>query len=671
MLKRLHQSVIVTLMTLVTSLTSTASLPAKATEKPAIDAFFQNSEIQKPTLSPDGKTLAMLIPKKSSGYLQLAVLDLATMAPHIVANFSNADVASYSWVNNQRLVYSAGFHDVGEGDVRFYPGLFAVNMDGTERMELASPVPESMITSVGSNIISKQLTGYTWLISTDHHKETNDVYVGQYVRSNIGDAKAIKLLRLDTKSGKSTVYQRAGNTIQWLIDPAGTPRVNVTLNKGIVTVFYLDPKTEEWRKLDEFPQFDSSLFSPISVGPDGSLYVASHAGKDTSAVYRYDVTQNKLASEPLVTLEGFDFQGRLIMDDTKNKLVGVRFVTDAAGTVWLDKDIDAIQKKIDKLLPATINQLSLSRHHTDPFVVVAAFSDRQPVIYYLYNQQSGELSLIGKTHPDINPKEMAEQNFVHYPAKDGLSIPAYLTLPKGNEKKNLPLVVLVHGGPWIRGTDWHWDPEVQFLASRGYAVLQPEFRGSTGFGAKHFQAGFKQWGLRMQEDIADGARWAIAQGYADPHRICIAGASYGGYATLMGLAKNPELFRCGIEWVGVTDINLMFESSWSNDATIEWQNYGMPVLIGDQVKDAEQLKATSPVNLAASIKQPLLMAYGGADRRVPIKHGENFRDAIAKSNKQVEWVVYSEEGHGWRLLKNRVDFWGRVEKFLDQNLAPQ
>ena len=132
--------------------------------------------------------------------------------------------------------------------------------------------------------------------------------------------------------------------------------------------------------MDEFPQFDSSLFSPISVGPDGSLYVASHAGKDTSAVYRYDVTQNKLASEPLVTLEGFDFQGRLIMDDTKNKLVGVRFVTDAAGTVWLDKDIDAIQKKIDKLLPATINQLSLSRHHTDPFVVVAAFSDRQPVI---------------------------------------------------------------------------------------------------------------------------------------------------------------------------------------------------------------------------------------------------------------------------------------------------
>jgi len=233
------------------------------------------------------------------------------------------------------------------------------------------------------------------------------------------------------------------------------------------------------------------------------------------------------------------------------------------------------------------------------------------------------------------------------------------------------MIVLVHGGPYVRGAEWEWDPEVQFLASRGYAVLQPEFRGSTGFGSRHFTAGFKQWGLAMQEDIADGARWAIAQGYADPKRICIAGASYGGYATLMGLAKNPELFKCGFEWIGVTDLNLLFELSWLSDMSEESQKYSMPVLVGDPVKDAKQLKETSPINIADQIKQPLLMAYGGSDRRVPIKHGESFRDAVTKTNKQVEWIQYVDEGHGWHLVKNRVDFWSRVEKFLEKNLAPQ
>jgi dipeptidyl aminopeptidase/acylaminoacyl peptidase len=221
----------------------------------------------------------------------------------------------------------------------------------------------------------------------------------------------------------------------------------------------------------------------------------------------------------------------------------------------------------------------------------------------------------------------------------------------------------------VRGAVWEWDPEVQFLASRGYAVLQPEFRGSTGFGGKHFRAGWKQWGLTMQDDVADGARWAIAQGIADPRRICIAGASYGGYAALMGLAKDPDLFRCGVEWVGVTDLALRYKSDWRSDLSAEGAQYTLPVLMGDPDKDAQQLKDTSPVNLASRIKQPLLMAHGGSDRRVPIAHGKNFRDAVAPYNKNVEWVEYPEEGHGWRLVKNRVDFWGRVEKFLAANIG--
>jgi dipeptidyl aminopeptidase/acylaminoacyl peptidase len=278
---------------------------------------------------------------------------------------------------------------------------------------------------------------------------------------------------------------------------------------------------------------------------------------------------------------------------------------------------------------------------------------------------------LGSAYAKIDPNKMAMQDMVRYKARDGLEIPAYLSLPQVADKKNLPMVVLVHGGPYVRGNSWGWNPEVQFLASRGYAVLQPEFRGSTGFGFKHFKAGWKQWGLAMQDDIADGVKWAIAQGIADPKRICIAGASYGGYATLMGLAKNPELFQCGVEWAGVTDIRYLYRNSVTSDFPAEYQQYGLPVLVGDKEKDAEQLRANSPTELTDKIKQPLLMAYGGADRRVPIEHGEVFYNKIKKTNDKVIWIRYDDEGHGWGLPKNRLDFWNKVDEFLQKNIGPQ
>ena len=206
--------------------------------------------------------------------------------------------------------------------------------------------------------------------------------------------------------------------------------------------------------------------------------------------------------------------------------------------------------------------------------------------------------------------------------------------------------------------------------SRSHTVLQPEFRGSTGFGGQHLRAGFKQWGQAMQRDVADGARWAVAQGIADPQRMAIAGASYGGYATLMGLLQNPELFRAGISWVGVTDPGLMFSVGWS-DVSEQSKRYGYGTLIGDPVADAELFKTISPLAQAARIRQPLLIAYGGWDVRVPIVHGEKFRDANRPHNPQLEWVVYPEEGHGWRKLETQLDFWGRVERFLAQHLAPR
>jgi len=301
-------------------------------------------------------------------------------------------------------------------------------------------------------------------------------------------------------------------------------------------------------------------------------------------------------------------------------------------------------------------------------VLVNSTSDRQPGLVSIYDVKANTLQTLGSARPWIEPAQMATLDLQRFIARDGLQIPVYVTRPPG-AKGPAPAVVLVHGGPWVRGGSWRWNAEAQFLASRGYVVIEPEFRGSTGYGSRLFTAGFKQWGLAMQDDVADAALWAVKQGYADARRICIAGASYGGYATLMGLIKHPEVFRCGVQWVGVSDIDLMYSIAWS-DADAWWQTYGMPVLVGDRVRDAAQLAATSPLKRAAELRRPLLMAYGGEDRRVPLAHGTAMRDALRPTNSEVEFVVYPGEGHGFMLEATRVDFWSRVERFLGKHLAP-
>src|SRR5258708_4212692 len=230
------------------------------------------------------------------------------------------------------------------------------------------------------------------------------------------------------------------------------------------------------------------------------------------------------------------------------------------------------------------------------------------------------------------------------------------------------MVVVVHGGPYVGGDVWQWHPEVQFLASRGYAVLQPNFRGTTRYGWKHYSVGRKQWGLAMQDDITDGVQWVIAQGVADPNRICIYGASYGGYATMMGLARTPDLFKCGINYVGVTDLPLWLTATWS-DLGDEYLRYTAPQQIGDPDRDAERLKSTSPVNLASSMKAPVLMAYGSEDVRVPIEHGTRMKSALERSGRSFQWIVGDGEGHGFQKLENQVMFYGAMEKFLDENIG--
>jgi acetyl esterase/lipase len=646
-----------------------AAVPAAvaAVAPPPVEAFFDNPVFSEAIISPSGKHLVAKIGAKGKRNM-LAVVDLATQKVQVVAHFSDTDIGHVQWVNEQRLLFDTADRQAAQGDVNYAPGLYAVDRDGGRFKQLASR------RSWGLKQSSAQRDMLPW--NTAMLRQTGpqdsdwayaqDLSVG--VRGTVDD---IRLVHVNTVTGRTQSVERPGDVQGWWLDQEGRPRLAYMLNKDTVEIKVRDGENAPWRTLTTFKAFahDQGTMQPVAFGAGNTLYVRAQRGADKSSIFRLDLASGKMDDKPLITLEGFDFNGRLVIRG--GQLVGVHYVQDGEGSTWFDPALQALQADIDKLLPQTANMLDLPADLQAQNVLVRAFSDVRPTAFYVYDRSTKKLNKVGETYPAIVPEQMGHQEQVRIAARDGHEVPVMLTLPAQKEAKKLPMVVLVHGGPYLRGTTWGWKPDVQFLASRGYAVLEPEFRGSTGYGERHFVAGWKQWGLKMQDDIADATKWAIAKGYADPQRICIAGASYGGYATLMGLVNDPALYKCGVEWVGVTDIKLLIAGHWMyrDDSSDTWRRYGMPELIGDPDKDAERFKATSPVEQAARITQPLLMAHGGADLRVPLVHGTRMRDAVQRNNKQVEWIEYEQEGHGWYLPETRIDFWTRVEAFLQRQIG--
>jgi dipeptidyl aminopeptidase/acylaminoacyl peptidase len=646
-----------------------ASIPLQAVATPVpVKSFFENPAFSGAILSPDAKSLAVLVAGDGTRD-RLAVIDLVNNKVKVVAKFSASDIGTFEWVNSTRLVFNSRDKSAGPGDVRYGPGLYAVNKDGSGFRQLVDVADSSEV----EHTLSRTILPYNhYLTGQTGTQDSDAIYVDSPRYSdNTGQFEVMNLVRLDTVTGRATTVTRPGPSQWWLLDAKGEPRLTATLEKNVETVQYLDPASKQWRKLVAFDSYTGGkgAFTPLSFAPDGTLYVISNLKSDMFQLHTFDFSTNRVSAAPVVALDGFDFDGHLLT--AGNKLLGIRYLSDARSTVWLDPKMKAIQAAVDALLPNTVNLIDSPARPELPLVLVASYSDRQPYKYALYNTETGKLNPVGDTHAEIDPARMGEQEFVRLKARDGKTVPAWLTLPNGGKRKNLPMVVLVHGGPYVRGTEWGWSHDDQFLASRGYAVLQPEFRGTRGYGSNHYRAGWKQWGLAMQNDIADATRWAIAQGIADPKRICIAGASYGGYATLMGLINDPDLYQCGVEWVGVTDLTLLHDGHWSftSDMQDNYRQYGFPTLVGDPVADAAQFKATSPLMQAARIKQPLLMAYGAVDHRVPLYHGRQLYEAVKQTNPNVELVIYDEEAHGWTLPKNRIDFWTRVEKFLDRQIG--
>jgi dipeptidyl aminopeptidase/acylaminoacyl peptidase len=654
---------------------------ALAAEPIPVADFFRRPAVSAPVVSPSGQYAAIVVtggPKRRQNLVIMNLQDPSKLKA--VAAYVDADVKSVRWVNDDRLVFfvadaqAPGGEQIGEG-------LFTVDREGSEsartliQRRIYYGDTGSTRTETGTRVVSPGLTGLHRFRSV-LRDGSNDVIVEKSevdgrVVDNRYAVTGTTLWRLDTVTGHARQLTFGGpdSVRHWALDRQGIPRVAVSVREGKSRLYWKATADAAWTLVMESDAFGAGARTPtpMLVDAKGMLYVTARAGKDadTRSLLRVDMSKPAYEGQALLSLDGYDFQGNLVLGHGGDVL-GVRYLTDARGTAWLDPALKEIQKKVDGLLPGTINEIDCGECRNPGTVLVTSWSDHQPAIFRVYDAKAGTLSVVAASRPWIKAQAMARRDMLRITARDGLSMPVHVTRPVG-QSGPAPTVVLVHGGPYMRGGEWKWDAQSQFLASRGYVVVEPEFRGSSGFGFRLFQAGWKQWGLAMQDDIADATLWAVKQGYADPKRICIAGASYGGYATLMGLIRYPELYRCGVNWVGVTDLDLMYTARWSDFSEL-WKEYGMPVLVGDPKKDAKQLADTSPMKLASKLTQPLLMAYGDVDYRVPIQHGVQLRDAVASHNQNLEWVTYADEGHGWVLEANDIDFWTRVEKFLDRHL---
>lgn len=640
-----------------------ASAQAQGSEHSApapvpIDSFFRLPQFGSAVLSPDRTHLAFL--REVKGRMNLLVMNLVTRQLTNLAGFDNADVVQYRWLNADRLMYyvldlRAG---IGQSDKQ---GIFAINRDGTAPLTLSEGLG-SYGGTVGSN---RGLPGRADFYRRVRSGNKDDFIAEELVLNPFRST----LTRINSRTGLRSAVDSGGiaNVVAWALDANDVPRAARTQD-GERSAFHVrESATSPWRKVADFNVFEASTYEPLSFDKAGNLYVAGRIeGRDLAAIHRFDWSKTAPEPQPLASIKGHDIASGLLFDDEGDRLLGVRFKAETDGTFWLDKSMQQRQDTVDQALPGRVNELS---GRPDGWMVVRSFSDTRPDRYYLFDTLSNKLSLLGASRPWVDEALQSKSDFIRYPARDGLGIPALLTLPRTSDGKGLPLIVLVHGGPFVRGVDWAWNRERQFLASRGYAVLEPEFRGSQGFGWKHFHAGWKQLGLAMQDDLADGVNDLVKRGIIDANRVCIAGASYGGYATAFGLIKHPEIYKCGVSWVGMTDIEMLYTVGWSDTGNSAESRLGLKRLFGDPVADKEQLRTTSAVHQAARLKAPLILAYGKEDVRVPYEHGQRLRDATRGLNSNVQYIEYGGEGHGWRLLSTNVDFWGRVEKLLADHVG--
>jgi len=628
-----------------------------------VETFFQKPKYGDAQLSPSGRYLAVLVPIK--GRLNLGIVDLDARTVNAVTAFDDADVLAVMWQTDERLVVDWGDLHRGTQEPSNSFGFWSVDRDGTHPLRLDSgcaPMansrcPPSAWRHPESLRLVQTIPG------------TNDVFLSAYERSE----RSRDIYRVDTRTGARRLlsFESPGSASTWVFDFDGVPRAIVVddLDHDKSAWYVRKSADIPWEKVSEAGLGRASS-RPLQFSPDGkTLYVVARRNSDRDAIYEYDVESAKW-SAPLVQHVDRDVFARFVVDLEHRKVLGLRYEDDKPGVLWFDEEWARMQKGVDAALPGTVN--SLQRARDGDRWIVTAYSDRNPGEVYLLDGKTLKMEKLFSYVPWVDPAEMAGTRWVRYTSRDGLTIPALLTLPKASAGKRVPLVVDVHGGPNVPATRWGYDlydPHVQFFASRGYAVLQPQFRGTSGFGWKFFSAGFRKWGDEMQDDLEDGVKWAVAQDIVDPDRVCFYGASYGGYAAMWGAIKNAKLIKCAVAYVGVSSIDYLFDNAQTDMAELAEKSSLMAERIGDPKTERARFKRVNPLDNADKVGVPILLAYGALDRRVPLVHGTDFRRALDKYDKTYEWVVYADEGHGFNRDEHLYDFYSRVERFLAKYLG--
>jgi dipeptidyl aminopeptidase/acylaminoacyl peptidase len=615
------------------------SPPAAAATLYPLKDFFRNAPKAYFRLAEDGKTLSFMQPTGENRRLNIFVQALDGSQPQGEARQltqeTARDISNYFWKGDRTMLYQKDFG----GDENFH----VVAVDSvTGKVTDLTPFPK-----VRAAVVD------------DLPDDPSHVIVSHNKR----DAKVFDLYRIDVRSGEATlVAENPGNVTGWQTDHAGNVRIAIVTDGLNTLVRYRDGAAGDFKtiittdyKTDVTPLFFSA--------DDKKLYALSNRGRDKSALVLIDPA--KLDAEQVVYENPEVDVGGAGWSRARKTLMQADYVTAKAEHKFFDPAAETIVKRIQAKAPG-YELIFQSQTRAEDKFIVAATSDRTPGTRYVYDAKADTLTKLADVNPWIPEGGMAPTQPVRYTARDGLTINGYLTLPVGREPKNLACIVNPHGGPWARDV-WGYNPEVQFLANRGYCVLQMNFRGSTGYGRNFWEASFGQWGLKMQDDITDGTQWLIKQGYADPKRVGIYGASYGGYATLAAVTFTPDLFAAAVDYVGVSNMFTFMKTIppyWLPELE------KMQAMVGDPERDKERLTATSPAMHVDRIKTPLFIAQGARDPRVNKDESDQVVQALKKRGVEVQYMVKDNEGHGFHNEENQFDFYAAMEAFFAKHLKP-
>lgn len=627
-----------------------------------IESFYGLESIDRGVLSPSGRKLALLT-TEAGPRRALVIVDLEDgNKTRAAVNLNDGDVLGFEWVNDDRLVYTVVDLQSGARQQRFARGLFSIRSDGSEPRMLIKTHDDN-----DSRLADRALTTNHFLMMVPEGGG-DEIIIGRSERDVEGDPRAVHPMRLNavTREVVSLARGAPDNVHYWVFDPSGVPRSAVSDWDGRRRVYWRGPGQDTWKLISDSPYLDPD-FTPFAVDGKGQLFVQMvDRATGYNVLKRFDFEAGRPEDQPLVSTPGFDFEGRVIVDPGQGGgAVGIRVLTDAVTSVWFDARMRRVQASVDKKLPGRVNRLSCRRCHTDDMVVIVySWSDREPGEYWLYRPATDAWTAIGRKRPGIDPARMGTLDLHRIRARDGLELPVWVTLPAARVGKPMPAVVLVHRGPWRRGAEWEWSADRQFLASRGYVVIEPEFRGSAGYGDRLFRAGWKQWGTGMQDDLIDAVDWAASKGWIDPQRVCIMGDGYGGYAALMSVVRHPQRYRCASSWNAPTRLRSLYDDPEDFGFSRETRGFRLPQLVGDPQTDGELLDAASPALHAQRIRAPILLGHGG----FPSDQPRLMRQALKDAGVEHEWIHLPTESAEIYSRQNVIDYVRRIEQFLERHL---